>query len=126
MAKKENLIQEKSFNFALIIIELYKKLITAKEYVLSKPLLRSGTSIGANIEEALAGQTKKNFIAKMSIASKETRETSYWLRLLDKSNMVRLDYSIYVKEINDIINIITAIVKTSQSKLNSKLNIQNL
>ncbi|HKI79931.1 MAG TPA: four helix bundle protein [Ignavibacteriaceae bacterium] len=126
MAKKENLIQEKSFNFALIIIELYKKLITAKEYVLSKPLLRSGTSIGANIEEALAGQTKKKIIAKMSIASKETRETSYWLRLLDKSNMVRLDYSIYVKEINDIINIITAIVKTSQSKLNSKLNIQNL
>jgi four helix bundle protein len=119
MVKRNNLIQEKSFNFALSIIDLYKKLINEKEYILSKQLLRSGTSIGANVEEALAGQTKKDFIAKMSIASKESRETSYWLRLLQASNLANLSYEKYLKEINDIVNILTAIVKTSQSGFNS-------
>ena len=119
MVKSNNLIQEKSFNFALSIIDLYKKLTKEKEYILSKQLLRSGTSIGANVEEALAGQTKKDFIAKMSIASKESREISYWLRLLKRSNLVNLSYEKYLLEINDIINILTAIVKTSQSRVNS-------
>ena len=119
MVKSNNLIQEKSFNFALSIIDLYKKLTKEKEYILSKQLLRSGTSIGANVEEALAGQTKKDFISKMSIASKESRETSYWLRLLKRSNLVNLSYEKYLLEINDIINILTAIVKTSQSRVNS-------
>ena len=77
---KENLIQDKTFDFALIIIEIYKKMIRKNEYVLSKQLLRSGTSIGANVEEALAGISKKDFIAKMSISSIEARETRYWLR----------------------------------------------
>ena len=102
-----------------MIIGLYKKLIAEKEFVISKQLLRSGTSIGANVEEALAGQTKKDFIAKMSIASKESRETSYWLRLLQASNLVNLTYEKYLSEINEIINILTAIVKTSQLKANS-------
>jgi four helix bundle protein len=87
--------------------------------VISKQFLRSGTSIGANVEEALAGQTKKDFIAKMAIASKESRETSYWLRLLQASNIVNLSYEKCLSEINEIINILTAIVKTSQSKINS-------
>jgi four helix bundle protein len=69
--KTENVILEKSFDFALMIINLYKNLIINKEYVLSKQLLRSATSIGANIEEATAAQSKKEFISKMSIASKE-------------------------------------------------------
>ena len=94
-------------------------MIAEKEFVISKQLLRSGTSIGANVEEALAGQTKKDFIAKMSIASKESRETSYWLRLLQASNLVNLTYEKYLSEINEIINILTAIVKTSQLKANS-------
>ncbi len=67
----KSIIKEKSFEFSLIIIALYKSMLTQKEYVLSKQLLKSGTSIGANIEEALAGQSKKDFIAKMAIASKE-------------------------------------------------------
>ncbi|MBI4972631.1 MAG: four helix bundle protein, partial [Candidatus Omnitrophica bacterium] len=79
---KDNLIQQKSFDFALAIIDLYKKLTIAKEFVISKQLLRSATSIGANIEEAIAGQSKKDFLHKMAIASKEARETRYWLRLL--------------------------------------------
>ena len=93
--KSENKILDLSFDFAIQIIELYKILIEHKEFVLSKQLLRSSTSIGANVEEANAAQTKKDFITKMSIASKEARETKYWLRLLDKSQLVKLDYSLY-------------------------------
>ena len=114
---KDNLIQNKTFEFSIKIISLYKRLIERKEFVLSKQLLRSGTSIGANVEEALAGQTKKDFIAKMSVASKEARETKYWLRLLDRSQLVKVDCSIHLKEIEEIINILTAIVKTSQASL---------
>ncbi|WP_437823523.1 four helix bundle protein [Tenacibaculum mesophilum] len=73
---KESIIQGKSFQFSLKIISLYKKLQQEKEFIISKQLLRSGTSIGANIEEALAGQSKRDFISKMSISSKEARETN--------------------------------------------------
>ena len=112
--KKDNIIQQKSFDFALSIIELYKELTKENEYIISKQLLRSGTSIGANIEEASAAQSKKDFIAKMSISSKEARETRYLLRLLDKSQLVNLDFTLYLSSIEEIINILTAIVKTSQ------------
>jgi four helix bundle protein len=85
------MIKGKSFEFALKIIELYKTLVDSKEYVISKQLLRSGTSIGANVEEAGAAVSKKDFVSKMSIASKEARETKYWLRLLDQSQLVDLE-----------------------------------
>ena len=78
-------------------------------------MLRSGTSIEANVEEAIAAQSKKDFIAKMSISSKEARETKYWLRLLNESKYINIDYLEYLKDIEEIINILTAIVKTSQS-----------
>ncbi|MBK5208410.1 MAG: four helix bundle protein [Flavobacteriaceae bacterium] len=113
---KENIIQEKSFDFALLTIEIYKKMIALNEYVLSKQLLRSGTSIGANIEEAIADISKKDFTAKMSISSKEARETKYWLRLIDRSNIVQIDVSKPLTEIESIINFLTKIVKTSQDK----------
>jgi four helix bundle protein len=115
---KDNLIQDKNFDFALQIIGLYKVLIENKEYILSKQILRSGTSIGANIEEAIAGQSKKDFLSKINISLKEARETRYWLRLLDRSQLVKKDYSNYLNEILSIINILTKIVKTTQSKLN--------
>jgi four helix bundle protein len=82
---KENIIQKKSYSFALRIIALYRNLCKANEFVLSEQLLRTATSIGANVEEAQAGQSKADFISKMSIASKEARETYYWLRLLRDS-----------------------------------------
>ena len=113
---KENIIQEKSFVFALLTIEIYKKMVAQNEYVLSKQLLRSGTSIGANVEEALAGISKRDFIAKMSISSKEARETKYWLKLIDKSSIVEIDMTNSLIEIESIINILTKIVKTSQEK----------
>lgn len=120
--KTENKILEMSFNFSLQIISLYKELVKHNEYVLSKQLLRCATSIGANVEEGNAAQTKKDFIAKMSIASKEARETRYWLRLLDKSKLVNLDYSQHLNSVEHIINVLTKIVKTAQeSILNPKV-----
>jgi four helix bundle protein len=115
--KTENKIVELTFEFSVLIIDLYKKLIEQKEYVLSKQLLRSATSIGANVEEANAAQTKKDFIAKMAIASKEARETKYWIRLLERTKLVNLEYAHYLEKVNHIINIITKIVKTAQENI---------
>lgn len=112
--KTDNVIATKSFDFALSIIKLYVHLKENNEFIISKQLLRSGTSIGANVEEAIAAQSKKDFISKMAIASKEARETKYWLRLLSESKIVSVDVSVYLQEIEHIINIITKIVKTSQ------------
>lgn len=128
--KTENKILKLTFDFSLDIIELYKVLVENREFVISKQLLRSATSIGANVEEANAAQTKRDFVAKMSIASKEARETKYWLRLLEASKMVQLDYGSYLMSIEHIINILTKIVKTTQQNIvrsdsKVKVNIQN-
>ncbi|MEX2564695.1 MAG: four helix bundle protein [Cyclobacteriaceae bacterium] len=81
--KKDNIIQDKSFAFAIRIVNLYKFLTTEKrEFVLSKQLLRSGTSVGANVEESIGGASEKDFLHKLTIAYKEARETIYWLKLL--------------------------------------------
>ncbi len=109
-----------NFEFALGIIKLYRKLIQEKEYVISRQLLKSGTSIGANVEEATAGQTKKDFIAKMAIASKEARECSYWLRLLQKCELTKMNLSPEQESIEEIIKILTAIVKTAQKNSSKK------
>ncbi len=113
MVLKQNVIQTKSFDFALKIIKLSKMFQEFFEYIISKQLLRSGTSIGANVEEALEGQSRKDFISKMSIASKEARETRYWPRLLNQSQTVKGNYSTHLSEINEIILILTSIVKTT-------------
>lgn len=115
--KKENIIIDKTFKFSLDIISLYKKLQNEKEYILSKQLVRSATSIGANVEEASAAQSKKDFINKMSIASKEARETKYWLKLLDKSDLTQFNISPFLTEIENIINILTKIIITAQTNL---------
>ncbi len=114
--KTENKILELSFDFSLQMINLYKILIEQREFVLSRQLLRSGTSIGANIEEAGAAQSRKDFISKMCIASKEARETRCWLKLLDKSKLVDIDYIVYLTSIEHIVNILTKIVKTSSEE----------
>lgn len=90
--KKGNIIQEKSYDFAVRIVNLYKHLSQEKkEFVLSKQLLRSGTSIGANIEETIGGQSRKDFYAKLTIAYKEARETHYWIRLLKDTSFLSKD-----------------------------------
>jgi four helix bundle protein len=116
MGQKQNVIQTKSFEFALKIAKLCKSLQKSSEYMASKQLFKSGTSIGANIEEALAAQSRKDFVSKMSIALKEARETRYWLRLLQESQLVEGDYSPRISEIKEIILILTSIVKTTIEK----------
>ena len=119
---KENLVQEKSYSFALKIIDLYRKLSKQKEFVISNQILKSGTSIGANVEEATAGLSKRDFIAKMAISSKEARETNYWLRLLRDSKLCpSVDLSELLDESEQLVKMLTAIIKTSQK--NMKTNV---
>lgn len=114
---KESIIQQKSFQFALHIIELYQLLNTKKEFIISKQLLRSWTSIWANIEEASSWQSKKDFLAKMYISLKEAKESRYWLQLLQESSIVNIDVSVYLDEINEVINILTKITKTTSERI---------
>ena len=89
---RESILRNKSYDFALKIVELYKSLTSEKrEFILSKQLMRSGTSIGANIREAEFAQSNKDFIHKMSIALKEANETDYWLSILKDSNYIPND-----------------------------------
>ena len=112
-----NVSVEKSFHFAVRIVNLYKYLTNErKEYVLSKQLLRCGTSIGANISEAQRGQSKADFISKMSIALKEANETLYWLKLLHKTDYLnKSQFDSLNNDITELISILTSICKTSNS-----------
>ena len=116
--RKDNIIQEKSYNFALRIIKLYKYLTSEKkEFVLSRQVLRSGTSIGANVEEAIGGQSEKDFFAKISVAYKESRETHYWIRLLrDSQYLDEKASSSILKDCNELIKIIGSIQRTIKTK----------
>ncbi len=116
MEQKPNIIVDKTFNFSKEIIKLYINLKNDKIYELASQLFRSGTSIGANVEEAQAAQSKKDFIAKLSISAKEARETRYWLRLLNDTEISQLNVQPLLKDVNEIINILTKIIKTSQDK----------
>ena len=113
---KENIIQQKSYAFAIKIIELYKYLVkNKKEFVLSKQLLRCGTSIGANVEEAIGGQSRKDFAAKLSIAYKEARETKYWLSILkDTKYITQEKFNEIFEPCEEITRIIGKIQKTLQ------------
>jgi four helix bundle protein len=109
----ENVIREKSFAFALAIISLYIKVRDHREYVLSKQVLRSGTSIGANVEEGMSAQSRKDFISKMSLAAKEARETKYWLRLLQQSDLTTVDVENELELVDELLRILISIVKTT-------------
>jgi four helix bundle protein len=113
---KDNPVREKSYAFALEVVGLCRGLISRREFVLSRQMVRAGTSIGANVEEALAGQSRRDFVAKMAIASKEARECHYWLRLLRDAGLVPRDAAQPLLEANEaLIRMLTSIVKTSQS-----------
>ena len=116
---KENVIQQKSFVFAIRIINLYKYLtVNKKEFVLSKQILRSGTSIGANIEESIGGRSDKEFLFKLEISYKEARETIYWLKLLKETEYISNSEfeSIHV-EAEEICKILAKIIITLKGKL---------
>ena len=114
------LIKERTFEFALKIVLVCKELQVQREYILSKQLLRSGTSIGANVSEAEAGQSKADFIAKMSISSKEARETLYWIQLLKASKLYAIDFDSLETDAISSVNILTKIVKTAQANTTLK------
>ena len=114
---KESIIKEKSYAFALRIIVLARWLRGRKEYELASQVLRAGTGIGSNVEEALAGVSRADFIAKMAVASKEARETHYWLRLLRDSKAVPVERNTSLSdECLELVRMLTAIVKTGQGK----------
>ena len=114
-----NLIASKSFDFAVRCINLYKYLnntAKVKEFVLSKQLLRSGTSIGANVEEAIGAHSKADFYAKITIAYKEARETHYWLRLLHRTGYINEnEYTSIKNDIEEILKIIAKIQITTKN-----------
>ncbi len=118
--KKQNIIQEKSFKFAIEIINLYKVLKAKQEYDLARQILRSGTSIGANIEESIAAQSKKDFLSKVSIALKEARETNYWLKLLGESKLLPTQFFFLKNDSIELITIMSSIVKTVKEQLKIK------
>ena len=113
----QNAAVEKSFEFAVRIVNLYKYLVKEqKEYVLSKQLLRCGTSIGANVAEAQRGQSKADFAAKMNIALKEANETMYWLRLMYRTEyLTELQYKSIYEDAQQLLNLLTAICKTANN-----------
>ncbi len=119
--KTDNIIVEKSKDFALRIIRLYKYLCDEKhEYDLSKQLIRSGTSIGANIKEAIRGQSNADFSAKMNIALKEASETEYWLELLHESDFLTDEqFESIITDCVELLKILTAILKTSRKENNA-------
>ena len=116
---RNSIIYDKSFKFAIKIVNLYKYLCTKqKEYVLSKQLLRSGTSIGANINEALEAQTRKDFIAKLAIALKEASETRYWINLIVATEYLEREHGeILTNELTEIIKILNKMIKTAKQNL---------
>ncbi len=113
-----NIVADKSFSFAVRVVKLYRHLCEAhKEFVLSKQLLRSGTSIGANVKEAMRGQSKADFGTKMNIALKEASETEYWIELLYKTELLNeKEYESIQPECRELIKILTSIVKSVFTK----------
>ena len=114
----ESIVRDKSKKFAVRIVKLYQYLNESKrEFVLSKQLLRSGTSIGANVHEALQGQSKADFTAKMSIALKEVTEAEYWLELLFETEYLSEEqYTSIAGDCKELVKMLTSIVKTSREK----------
>ena len=115
---KDNIIKNKSFDFALSIVQLYKYLIDEKkEYILSKQLLRSGTAIGALVRESEHSESKADFVHKLSIALKEANETEYWLELLNQSSYFDENgYNIISNDIKEILRLLISIIKSSKQK----------
>jgi len=114
---KESIIGEKSFQFAVRIVRLYKHISESKrEFILTKQLLRSGTSIGANVQEGLQGVSPKDFQYKLSISLKEAEETMFWLRLLKETDyLIETEFNSISVDCHELIKILTAILKTSRS-----------
>ena len=114
----DNVIKDKSFRFAVGTISIYKYLVSKNEFVLSKQLLRAGTSVGANVREAMDGQSKKDFLSKMNIALKEIKEVEYWVELLVETSYLDItEHGWYLEKCREICRILNAIVKSTKKSL---------
>ena len=110
---KDNIVQDKSYAFSLRIIKLHQFLKSENQYEIASQILRSWTSIGANVEEAIGGQSRRDFLHKLSISYKEARETKYWLRLLKDSEIVDLETSnSYIDDCEELLRILGSIQKS--------------
>ena len=116
---KPNIIKDKSKSFAIRVINLYKHLSdNKKEYIISKQIMRSGTSIGANINEAICSISKKEFLAKMYIAYKEAAESQYWIELLKDNNYINHEeFNSLSKDCNELIKILSSITKSTKETI---------
>lgn len=114
--KRDNILVDKSFSFAVRIVNLYKYLCSdKKEFVLSKQLLRSGTSIGANISESQDAQSTNDFISKLSIALKEARESKYWIELLKETEyLTKKESDSLLNDLIELIKLLVTIIKTTK------------
>ena len=121
---KDNIVKSKSFDFALRIVKLYQFLVDdRKEYVLSKQLLRSGTSIGANIREAEQAESKADFIHKTSVSLKEANESEYWIELLYRADYIdENQFDSLNKDLIEILKLLTSIIKTSKNSEQRRIN----
>jgi len=117
MSRSDNIVQHKSYQFALKVIATYQRLAARKaELTLSRQLLKCGTSVGANVEEAVGAQSKKDFIAKLSIAYKEIRESNYWLRLMKDSFMLDEEEALpLLQDTEKLLRIIVSILKSAKA-----------
>ena len=117
--KKENksIIADKAYTFALLIISIYKELKKENEFILSKQILRSGISIGANVNEAISAISKKDFVFKLGISLKEARETTYWLNLLKDSDFINQEtFNKSNKDCEELIKILSSIILTTKQR----------
>lgn len=121
--EKKNVLKDKSFDFALFIIKLYQSLVANKEYIMSKQLLRCGTSIGAMVRESQNAESSADFIHKLSVAQKECDETLYWLELLNRSGYIESEtFSFYHQNGTEILKIIRSVIITSKAKRSGDKN----
>ena len=115
--KRPNIIKDKSFDFALRVVKLYQFLVEKKEFVLSKQLLRSGTSIGAMVRESAHAESKADFIHKMAIAQKEAYESEYWIELLFQSGYLeKKQYQSISDDVSELLKIISSIILTAKER----------
>jgi len=128
MSNRENsIVLKKAFDFAVKIVKFNSQLNAEKHYILGNQLLRSGTSIGANVNEALAAYSRKDFIYKMMIALKEAQETEYWLKLINASEIVdNFDFQFYLNDVIELQKILTSIINTSKKQLANENNTSKL
>jgi four helix bundle protein len=118
MREKENILHEKTIGFAIRIVKLYQYLLTQKEFVMSKQLLRSGTAIGALVREAEHAESKPDFIHKLAIALKEANESSYWIELLVRTEFINMEMFASINDdCNEVISILVKIIKTTKNNL---------